>query len=412
MVLYYGLILTLFIEYIRPELYFPLFGASKIGTILPLGLLVLTVMGTSRTNHAGIWSSGNTKWLAFFIFLIIVSLLTADVTLYAYRRFTQDLGYFFLFYIIAFYTDSWNKLNGVLLTLVIIHLLLIMLNPDIILNPEIRNYMTAGPFLGDGNDFALSLCVTFPMCLFLMLTADTKTKKILFMVMLAVLLLSIIGTQSRGATLGLACILGYLWWEGRNKFVGIIALIVLGIVILMFAPPEYFSRMETLSNYEEEGSAQGRIQAWTHATEMALDNPILGVGAGHFPALHGLTAHSMYFLVFAELGFPGIIYLVSFLLLNIFRNKGHIKSIGHEPDKKQKQYRLLFICLNASMIGFSVSGAFLSVLYYPHVFVLGAIMLSANHIFLTENDDFSDLNSAKEKDDTKKYKSFVRTREY
>jgi len=402
---YFFLLLVLFIEYIRPELYFPIFGASKIGTIVPLGLLAFTVGSSSKISHAGIWSSGNAKWLAFFIFLIIVSVLTADVTLYAYRRFTQDLGYFFLFYIIAFYTDTHEKLNGVLLSLVIIHLLLIVLNPDIILNPEIRNYMTAGPFLGDGNDFALSLCITFPMCLYLLLRADTKIKKILYVGMLLALLLSIIGTQSRGATLGLGCILVYLWWEGKNKVIGVIALLVLAVTVVMFAPPEYFSRMETLSNYEEEGSAQGRIMAWKHATELALANPILGVGAGYFPVLHGLTAHSMYFLVFAEFGFPGIIYLVTFLLTNIFRNKGHLKNIDADSEK-EKEYRQLFVCLNGSIIGFAVSGAFLSVLYYPHSFVLGAIMLSANHIYLNEKKNFSSIKKIDER--SVKSKAFVK----
>ncbi len=388
-------------------MYYPIFGASKIGTIIPLGLLAFTVGSSSKINHAGIWSSGNTRWLAFFIFLIVVSVLTADVTLYAYRRFTQDLGYFFLFYIIAFYTDSHEKLNGVLLSLVIIHLLLIILNPDIILHPEIRNYMTAGPFLGDGNDFALSLCIVFPMCLYLLLRADTKIKKILFMGILLVLLLSIIGTQSRGATLGLGCILVYLWWESKNKFIGVFALLVLAVTVVMFAPPEYFSRMETLSNYEEEGSAQGRIMAWKHATELALANPILGVGAGYFPVLHGLTAHSMYFLVFAEFGFPGIIYLVSFLLLNYFRNKGNLKKIDGNSDK-EKEYRQLFVCLNGSIIGFAVSGAFLSVLYYPHSFVLGAILLSANHIFINNKNDYAGDNSLE--DSSTKIRSFVKTK--
>lgn len=406
---FYALVLVLFIEYIRPDVYFPILGVTKIGTILPLGLLAATVFAKSKISHAGIWESGNARWLAFFLFLITVSLLTADVTLYAYRRFTQDLGYFFLFYIIAFYTDTDKKLRIVLLSLVIIHILLIFLNPDIILHPEVRNYMIAGPFLGDGNDFALSLCITFPMCLYLVLSADTKMKRIIFMVMLAILLLSIIGTQSRGATLGLACILAYLWWEGKNKFVGIVALFILLLAVLMFAPPEYFSRMETLSNYEQEGSAKGRLDAWRHATEMALANPILGVGAGHFPSLHGLTAHSMYFLVFAELGFPGITYLIAFLLVNIFRNKGNIKKIGTHESEKQKRYRQLFLCLNGSMIGFAVSGAFLSVLYYPHSFVLGAIMLVANFVY--RNQENMDAVENKTSDSRKqKIKSFVVTK--
>ena len=400
----------MFIEYIRPELYFPAFGAAKIGTILPFALLGITLFYNSNIKSADIFSSGNTKWLLFFLFLIFVSLMTCDVTLYAYIRMTQTLGYFSLFYIICYYTDTFKKLIGILFTLVVIHILLVFLNPDIILHPETRTYMTAGPFLGDGNDYALSLTIVFPMSIYLWLIADSKLKKIITLGMLIVVVLSVIGTQSRGATLGMAGVLLYMWWEGRNKIIGLLAVFLLLITAVLFAPPEYFTRMETISNYEEEGSAQGRIAAWKHATELALENPILGVGAGHFPALHGLTAHSMYFLVFAELGFPGIIYLITYLLLNIFRNKSRIKDINDTENIEQIKYRQLFVCLNGSMIGFTISGAFLSVLYYPHTFVLGAIMLSANKIYLDYKDKLSIPVSEKNKSNTKKYKAFVNTK--
>ncbi len=36
--------------------------------------------------------------------------------------------------------------------------------------------------------------------------------------------------------------------------------------------------------------------------------------------------------------------------------------------------------LNASLIGFAIAGAFLSAAYYPHIFVLTALMISARRI--------------------------------
>src|SRR5690606_24820523 len=92
-----------------------------------------------------------------------------------------------------------------------------------------------------------------------------------------------------------------------------------------YAPPVYFERLSTITHYQNEGSAMGRITAWKAGTRMALDNPVTGVGAGHFAVSFGtryrppeaegmpwLTAHSSYFLVLGELGLPGII---AFLIL-------------------------------------------------------------------------------------------------
>lgn len=409
---YLALVSVLFIEYIRPGIYFSAFEASKIGTILPLGLLAFSFMSQTKTSHSDIWESGNARWLAFFLFLILVSLFTADVTFYAYIRITQTSGYFFLFYIICIYTDNLQKVKGILFSMVMIHILLIVLNPDIVLHPEIRNYMTAGPFLGDGNDFALSLCIVFPMCIFLLLDSTKKLQKIFFILMLLTIAFAIVGTQSRGATLGVASILFYLWWESKNKIIGIITVSILVVTMFVFAPPEYFSRMETMDHYEEDGSAMGRINAWKHATELGLENPILGVGAGGFPALHGLTAHSMYFLVFAELGFPGIIYLIIFLLQILWRNNKNIQYLKKSADKEDKMYKNLFICLNAGVIGFAVSGAFLSVLYNPQSFVIGGITLAANSVYRKyEKEKINRGKPTMDKDNNKKQiKKFVRCR--
>jgi hypothetical protein len=44
--------------------------------------------------------------------------------------------------------------------------------------------------------------------------------------------------------------------------------------------------------------------------------------------------------------------------------------------------RMLYL-LNGSMIGFAVAGAFLSVAYYPHIFILTALMISTRSLAST-----------------------------
>ena len=102
----------------------------------------------------------------------------------------------------------------------------------------------------------------------------------------------------------------------RRSLTGAVA--VAGLALVLVAPPRpYFERMSTISSHED-GSSQGRIAAWNAAVQMAIDNPLFGVGAGHFPVkfgaeyrkadcrCRGMTAHSIYFLILGELGLPGI----------------------------------------------------------------------------------------------------------
>jgi len=103
------------------------------------------------------------------------------------------------------------------------------------------------------------------------------------------------------------------------------------LVVIAYAPPIFYERMDTIKDYEQESSAAGRIMVWKQAFKMAKDNPILGVGAGNFPyefgtkyrppgvpergGLQWLNAHSTFFLALGEFGFPGITFLLAILIL-------------------------------------------------------------------------------------------------
>ena len=53
-----------------------------------------------------------------------------------------------------------------------------------------------------------------------------------------------------------------LWWRGKKKFMSGIGMLLVGISLIAFMPAEWGERMNTINNYEEDGSAMGRINAW------------------------------------------------------------------------------------------------------------------------------------------------------
>ncbi len=233
---------------------------------------------------------------------------------------------------------SLGRLKTVMSTLVLVHVLVIALYPDVVLNPETRHYL-AGTFLGDGNDFAWSACIAIPFALFLAYSSDSKFLKVAFYGIFVLLILAVIGTQSRGASLAIGVAMVYLVMKSRRKALALAAVGVLVAMVLLFAPDAYFERMGSIKDYETEGSAQGRILAWKTATSMALDHPLTGVGAGHFGVMFGfkykpadyigpyLNAHSIYFVMLGEFGFPGILMLLGVIIGNVVRNERVIRSL-------------------------------------------------------------------------------------
>jgi probable O-glycosylation ligase (exosortase A-associated) len=216
--------------------------------------------------------------------------------------------------------------------------------------------------------------------------------RILLFGVAGLLLLAAIGTSSRGATLGLVAVTAYLWWHSPRKGLSLFLISIIVAGVLVYASDLYFERMASISNYEEEGSAQSRILAWKSSTRMAIDNPILGVGAGQFPTQFGtnyrppdfegryMTAHSMYFLILGELGIPGIVTLLVLVIGNLRANGRALVRLKKTPDDEVIGLSRMLLLLNAGMIGFAIAGAFLSVAYYPHIFVVTGLSVAARRI--------------------------------
>ena len=195
----------------------------------------------------------------------------------------------------------------------------------------------------------------------------------------------------------MCAVFAFLWLFSKQKAMSAIGIGFVAVVVAFFGSDAYFNRMKSITDYQSDESAESRIMAWKAGVRMAVENPVLGVGTGHFASAFGgkyraeergtnrwMTAHSMYFLVLGELGLPGIVTLFALVLGGIRATlavrRRVLRSAKDPPsDEVLSTSRLLYL-LAASAVGFAVAGAFLSVAYYPHIFILTGMMLSARAI--------------------------------
>lgn len=390
---YYGLLLFFVLEYVRPTSFLPALYALHLNLLVPLAIVTGTLVGGGRVTNQEVLRDPNTKMILVLMALIIGSILTADVTLYAYNVFTTIVGYVLVAWVIVKQLTDVRQIKGVFQTLVLVHIVVAALSPQILTDPEGRHTMASGSFLGDGNDFALSVNIAIPMSLFLLFDAKTFRHKLLYGAAFLVLVLCVVGTSSRGGTVALVSVGIYYWLKsGRKVLTAVIASVAVSLVLL-FAPPSYFERMRTISDHTD-GSAQGRILAWKAGVRMAVDHPILGVGAGHFPVKYGVeyrppgitteipwqTAHSNYFVILGELGFPGLAILLIFIVWNLAANRRLARDIREHNSQTTSTDQQLLTCLSASLVAFAVGGAFLTAIYYPHMYLLAGLLAAARRI--------------------------------
>lgn len=239
-----------------------------------------------------------------------------------------------------------------------------------------------GTYIGDNNTLALSLVTVTPIIWYLRLHASNKWLRtgLTFLTFLTVI--AIVGTYSRGALLGGSAMIFLLWLKSREKLrYGLVFLLIIPVVFMLM-PEKWFSRMESIDNYQQDASAMGRVNAWMFAINVAKDN-FMGGGYGVFTPksfviyapdpLDYHVAHSIYFQVLGE---HGIVGLTLYLLLMASAWRSGSRIIKRCQGKQELRWASdLAAMLQVSIVGFAVGGAFLSLAYYDLYFDIIALLV-------------------------------------
>jgi len=245
-------------------------------------------------------------------------------------------------------------------------------------------YMVWGPpdsFLADNNALGLATVMVLPICFQLRELTRKKWQSRAMLVVGVCLIISTVLTYSRGALVGLLTVGIFYFVVSKQKVRVLLVGTFLVVVALNVLPSTWFDRMNTIKTYEEDGSANMRLNSWTMSWNLAKDNPLGGgfdcfrleqyhryspnpeLGkAGGRGGVGGSTAHSLYFEVIATQGFGGFtIYMAAlgFMLLTLMRINRNARAAPDEEWLSSVSRGLL-----VSILGFMSCGAFQSKAFY------------------------------------------------
>ncbi|GAB4571672.1 MAG: putative O-glycosylation ligase, exosortase A system-associated [Rhodothalassiaceae bacterium] len=252
-----------------------------------------------------------------------------------------------------------------------------------------RVYGPPGSFIADNNHLALALLMTVPFLRYLQLQTESRLVRNVLLASMVLLTFSIIGSQSRGAFLGIIAMSLFLIAKSRHKIGLGLLVIVLATVAAFFVPERWVSRMETIENYEEDESAQSRLLSWRFHYEIAKRKPIVGGGFGLYydaelyksivpEARKVHNAHSIYFQVLGQQGFGGLaLYLA--LLYFIWRQWGKVARLAKDSPELSWAVDLAAMA-QVSQIAFMVSGAFLNLAYFDFFFLMAALSVATEQV--------------------------------
>jgi probable O-glycosylation ligase (exosortase A-associated) len=218
---------------------------------------------------------------------------------------------------------SRDKLRGLVLVIVISFGLRAMVSAIFFLHTG-GQYRIWGPdntFLGDNNDFALALNMVIPLCFFMARSEAGRWVRVTLIVLLVGIVISVIGTFSRGGLLGLSTVALLLLLKSRQKILGMFALAAALLFTVTFTTSAWQDRMKSFSEGTLDESAQSRLIIWKAGWRLAGDYPITGGGFDVYTdtavipqyieepyryiyGQHG--PHSIYFQILGEQGFVGL----------------------------------------------------------------------------------------------------------
>lgn len=254
-------------------------------------------------------------------------------------------------------------------------------------------YRVQGPgnsFIGGNNELALALVMTIPLVRYLQLQEKNRLIKLALTAAMPLLAIAALGSQSRGALLGLALTGLIFWMKSRKKF-GTAVLVVIAVVLITLIMPEsWYARMSTIETYQQDESALGRLNAWGTALN-AANHRVFGCGFEMWHeavyALYGpdptnvRDAHSIYFKVLGEHGWIGLGLFLLLLGLTWLKCRSMVRIAKGRPGAGWA--RDLGSMLQTSMIGYMSAGAFLGLCYFDYIYHLIVIAVAAYQILNT-----------------------------
>lgn len=233
---------------------------------------------------------------------------------------------------------------------------------------------------GESSTFSMICAALVPLILYVMkhsvIIPRFPLRNIAHYAACGVCILALIGTHARTGIIALGALVALLWLQSRHKLLLAGAAFGAVFVTLPFLGQAWLARMDTINAPTQESSALGRIAVWKWTMEYVAANPLGGgfeiyrtnrysmmMADGTPFTIAGKAFHSIYFEVLGELGYPGLILMLSMFAITFVHLVRLRRQTRDEPDLEW--VRDLALALTTSLIIYMVGGAFVGVAFQP-----------------------------------------------
>jgi O-antigen ligase len=395
----------LIFQYSRVQQMYPILEPIPLGKILYVICLLGILISRRLPRVKSPMASGIDALVVLFVLAHFFSAIGADYRLLALAGCVDAASWLVTYFVISRTLSSTWRLRIFVILLLLLNLKLAQFS--------VRSYFQAlgagrseqflsvhgvgagsTDFFGNAGDFGVAMCVVWPLAGALLFGEKKWLVKILWAICFLFFFAAILACGSRGALVGAAVIALVAWASKPKKVAGMVMTAVLLLGFFYALPQANKDRLASALHYQSDETASLRIDFWKAGLRMFEDHPLLGVGPRNFPPEYAYSyartpvdpnsgndtnlwaPHSIYIQSLSQLGALGTLPLLLIFLLYFgvnFKTRRHLKNLA--LNAKTSFEMRLSRGLDLAMVGYMVSGAFLTVLYYPHLWFLLGINL-------------------------------------
>jgi O-antigen ligase len=388
----------LFFEYVRPQMIYTSID------ILPWTkiIVILAAIGAFLSKDSVTTSLSFMKYFCGLIVAGLLSAMFAEVPRFAFPVIIITLNWLIIYYLfIRIVTTKFRFFIVILLIMLASY----KMSQHAAISWASRGFtferwgIAGGTgFFGNAADLGVQMLIILPLSIVLIKCCYSywgPLKKLFFVLFPITVLMTIVATGERNTLVGLAAIGLVAALSAKNRIKNIFLMTIFAFGLIAVIPQALLDRFDTVGT---DRTSITRLTYWKRGIEFFEDHPVFGIGYNNWVPYYqkyhpaeplseeksGEVAHSTPITVLAELGIVGFIFYYGIVLKTIFIN---LRSIRIASSNVEVIWRFIPFALNIGLVGFLTTSIFLSIVFYPFLFIQASLSAALYNILLHENLD-------------------------
>lgn len=365
------------LEYVRPQQIYPAIDVIPWAQATILAALAASALENGRLRFATPVTGGVIAFLA----VVVLSSITAFDPSRAWGEFAM-FGSWVVIYIMITSIVTTERRFFVFLALFLLSSFKMSQTATRVWAMRgfaFRDWGVAGApgWFTNSGEFGIQMCVFLPLSIYFILAvrpyiSTWKFRLVCLMPITAVM--GAIASSSRGALVGMGLVGAWMVARSRYRAKAAVGLVATGLMVWLLLPSESKSRFASTGQDE---TSMSRLVLWENGMDMIKDHPVLGVGYRNFapylsrqhPEIRGtLLPHNIFIEAGAELGSLGLFALFGLIVLTFVVNR-RTRRLGRRLGERGRFLELSAFGLDGALVGYIGSGFFVTVLYYPYLWI-------------------------------------------